>query len=588
MRGLVPGLLFVGVLWRVSTVVPQMSVLWFGIAVLSMAIPAMLALWHQATVRRLILLHQYQSGSLLHRWGNYRFLTILWLGSIAIFLCAAILLQSVHFTRVEWLLLIAAPAIFFVMQRAIESRAVKQFSAALYGKCWSFWVSTLLTTFALAFVWFILKNLEAQAQVRPYFERVHELQSKWSMVPTATVKWALDASAWGQVAIESLSYMVSDFWWRNLIVIVTLPFCIFYFISLSLSGLTLPVLEVNRVFIEPLTAESSPQRVGAARAALWAAISTMIIIALFEFFGNLDHRLRASDSPFAIKELPQCEQIDGKSYALNTSAALKALIDEGQGKMSGYQTNACVKLAAIEAQAAKGVDAYLDWYFSLGADWLRFAALLSGDVNLLLEAKFSQLVVARPEIVQLLPSVQNSYESQWSELISFKNQLFLDDRGCKVIGETSCKHRLLELEGSKARLVSGSGAGLISGALAVKVTAKAMSKASMKTASSVLAKVAAKKIVGKGAAAVAGAAAGMAVGSAVPVLGTAVGAIVGAGVGLLTSVTVDMAMLMLEEKVTRDDMRKDLINSVVESLQPYRETFNCNAIGNTPEKAVKQ
>ena len=52
--------IFVALLWIVSLQVPRLNVLWFGMATLLLAIPAMLTLWHQDTVRRLLELHQFR------------------------------------------------------------------------------------------------------------------------------------------------------------------------------------------------------------------------------------------------------------------------------------------------------------------------------------------------------------------------------------------------------------------------------------------------------------------------------------------------------------------------------------------------
>jgi uncharacterized protein YcfJ len=61
----------------------------------------------------------------------------------------------------------------------------------------------------------------------------------------------------------------------------------------------------------------------------------------------------------------------------------------------------------------------------------------------------------------------------------------------------------------------------------------------------------------------------------VPFFGTAVGAVVGAVVGVAVGVGIDIAALALEEGLTRDSMRKDLIESVTETLQPMRDMFAC-------------
>lgn len=233
--------------------------------------------------------------------------------------------------------------------------------------------------------------------------------------------------------------------------------------------------------------------------------------------------------------------------------------------------------------AARGVDAYLDWYFSLGAEWSRFITLLTGDVDLLLQAKFSQMVMSSPEIAEHLSVVQRSYEAQWEHLVGARsraldllsrNRLILDESQCKVIEEFSMTQVTAQWDTSQARLVSGSGAGLVAGVLAAKVTTKAMSKTAMKTAGVALTKAAAKKGVGKALATATGAVIGT---LAAPGLGTAAGAVIGAGAGVAVGVGIDLVALMAEEGLTRDDMRKQLLNAVSESLQPYRDSLTCSA-----------
>lgn len=41
----------------------------------------------------------------------------------------------------------------------------------------------------------------------------------------------------------------------------------------------------------------------------------------------------------------------------------------------------------------------------------------------------------------------------------------------------------------------------------------------------------------------------------------------------MVGVSIDMVALGIEEHLTRDAMRKDLIDSVTETLRPMRETF---------------
>lgn len=585
LRGLLPGYAFLGLIWAASAHVPRLNALWLGAFTLTLALPMMLALWHQGTVRRLMSLHQFQPGRGLHRWGSRRALGILWRAALAIVLSAAVLLQSVFFGRLEWLLMGLAPLLYLLAHRVFDAVTAAQFTQPIYGQRWSLRATQWLVTLLLAAAWVVARKLLAEAPVLPYAERIHELQSAWASAPSGTVKWALDAGAWGQATVEALDHLAGETWWRLLLALVVAPVSVFRHLSLSLSGLALPVVEVRRILSERLKAEHSPPPIGAARAALWAAVASIVVLMLFQLLGAMDHRLRTADSPLAIKPLPECERIDGKVYALNTAGALKALLDEARGQLAGHQATACAKLGEIEALATKGVEDYLNWYFSLGAEWSRFATLLTGDIDLLLQAKFSQMVMSSPEIVQRLPAVQAAYEEQWAQVVGARsraldlldqNRLVLDERGCKVIKETSVTPWTAQWEGSKARLVSGSGAGLIAGALAAKVAAKAMSKTTMKSAGTVLAKAVVKKSIGKVGAAGVGATVGTVV---APGLGTVVGALIGSGVGLVVGVGIDMVALAAEEKLTREDMRKDLLSAVSESLQSYRDTFDCKVVG---------
>ena len=153
-----------------------------------------------------------------------------------------------------------------------------------------------------------------------------------------------------------------------------------------------------------------------------------------------------------------------------------------------------------------------------------------------------------------------------------KNRLVIADGQCRVVAETRINPAQAALEKHRGRFAGSAAAGLAGGAFAATVAAKAMGKTGMKAAGKVLGKVAAKKAAGV----VGSAAVGAAVGSVVPGLGTAVGGAVGGVVGgLAVGAAVDMAALALEEKLTRADLKRDLMAAVTESLQPARDLFEC-------------
>lgn len=190
--------------------------------------------------------------------------------------------------------------------------------------------------------------------------------------------------------------------------------------------------------------------------------------------------------------------------------------------------------------------------------------MLTGDIDLLLQAKLHQLVLSGTDQAKRQLGVQNMYEQSWSDLMASRGDLqdllaqhrmVLNEQQCKVVKELPADTSAPKFEGYKARLATGSGAGLFAGVFAAKV----MSKASMKLAGKVLMKAAAKKGISKVGAAAAGAAIGTGVVPGVgTVVGTVVGALVGTGVGVVIGGTIDITMLAIEEKLTRPDMKRDL------------------------------
>ncbi|MCC7326375.1 MAG: hypothetical protein IT521_06180 [Burkholderiales bacterium] len=567
-----------------SVRVPQMNALWLGIATLALSLPAMLALWHHVTVRRLAALHQFRLGRGLYRWGSRRALAILLRAALAIVVSGVVLLQSAFFGPVEWVLLALSPAIYLVAQAVIETGSAPQFSQRAYSRRWVFWMAQVTVVTVLTVSWLVARYLLSDAPSLPLVERVHELQSGWAQAPSGIVVWALDAGAWGAASIEALGRWPDDRLWRSLLPLVFAPVSVFGFAALSWTGLSLPLSELRRVFGERLDAGDDPPPVGALRAAVWGAVAAVCAMAIFQMLGAVETRLAPRDSPLAVARIPECERIGVAVYKLNTLAALTSHSEGLKERMGGIQRAACEQLAGVETLAEKGVDGYLDWYFSLGAEWFRLATMLTGDIDFLLQYRFSQMVFANPELERRLAGAQADYERLWGQVIAGqeaarelleRNRLVLDESQCRVVNEFAVNPLPQQTDAFRTRLLAGSGAGLVAGAFAAKATAKAMGKASMKSASKVLSKVAAKKVLGKAGAAAAGSAAGAAAGSVVPGPGTATGAAIGALLGLAIGTGVDIAMLAAEEKLTRGDMKKDLLAAVSESLQPYREMFEC-------------
>lgn len=549
---------------------------------LLLALPAMAALWQQDAADRLLALHPYRPGALLHRWHARRLLPMVLRALLALVFAASALVQTPFMRWADWLLLAAAVPAYALLETACYRMGFTQFSTPLYAQRGVRRLVQGGLVVLLAVAWMALGWLDHTAAALPLGERVAQWQSGWAQIPSHALRWALDALAWSQAGMQTvLAALPADRRWQVLASGVLAPLALFGYSTLAVAGTALPLHELRRAAALPLTPTSTVPRWTPAHAGMWAAVAILAIWMWLDLAGHTEYLARTVPSPFAVQAVPQCERLGGQAYRVGTQALLAQLGERTQSELAGIQLQACERLAQVRALTEPGVDAYLDWYFSLGAEWARLAAMLAGDADLLMRVKFEQLVLQNPVVGSTLESIQRDYAAQWDTTMRSRNaviallesqRLVITGDQCQAVSTAIDHPPWLRLQGDKARLAASTGAALVAGTFAGTVAAKAMGKASMKVASKLLLKAAAKKGMGKAGSAVAGAALGSVV---APGVGTVIGAGIGAAVGLALGTGIDLALLAAEEKLTRADMRRDLLAAVDESLQPYRSTFSC-------------
>ena len=178
-RDLLASYVFLGLFAAAATQVTQLNALGLGLCSALLALPMAAALWHQASIHRLIRLQQFQPGRSLHRWGSRRSLGIFLRALLALGLSAASLLQSVFFGPLEWLLLGFAPVLFQLLRAAFSARFAAQFTARVYALRWSFWATQGLLTALLVVIWVLARYQLAEPPTQAYADRIHTLQSGW-------------------------------------------------------------------------------------------------------------------------------------------------------------------------------------------------------------------------------------------------------------------------------------------------------------------------------------------------------------------------------------------------------------------------
>jgi len=99
----------------------------------------------------------------------------------------------------------------------------------------------------------------------------------------------------------------------------------------------------------------------------------------------------------------------------------------------------------------------------------------------------------------------------------------------------------------------------------------------MEAATKAVAKLLGKRVGSKAVSALIGATTGAAAGSGGGPLGMVIGALIGLAVGILT----DEALLKLEEALDRDKFRQEIISSLEELRQEYKEMIRASLEGPT-------
>ena len=579
---LVRAYLFIALLAGAAYWAPKANVIWLLALAVALAVLPALALWHRAVVGSLLSLHQFQPGRGLHWIGSRLLLRKICGAVLALLLALSSILHASLFESRDWLVLALIPAVFASARFGLEGMLKPQFTGAVY----TFHASLRLAGWAAALVyvlgWVGMAAAVSDSPAGGLLDRVDALQMPWKSAASASARLVADAMAWKEAAWGSASAMAHRTWWKVALAVAIAPLATGVFVVLAMQGLALPKEEVRRGFSPGPSGADVPPSITPLGTGVHVAVLVVFLLILLQLAAQVEHALKAVGSPLAVSRRPDCEAIDGKVYKLGTLDSISKALAAGTAEAGYARASTCAALDSAQAAAAKPIDAYLDWYFSLPAEWLRIWKMLTGDLEQMLSNHLTQSLESERGLAEALARAQVGVRLQVDALDALQgkvrnlmadNVLVLDENACKVVRRDSIAQVLAarEDEALRLRTAGSAGAALAVGAVAGKVAAKAMTKGSMKAAAKVLAKFAGKKA----AAMSLSTGAGMAVGSVIPGLGTVAGALVGAVAGIVTSVGVDWAALAAEEHLDRVAMKDKLLGAVRETLAPERAALAC-------------
>jgi len=360
-------------------------------------------------------------------------------------------------------------------------------------------------------------------------------------------------------------------------------FALFYNFSFIVSGFLISKTEYRRVF-SPLDSDNAPAPVALSSIIFTSTLVTLIAFMLITSISHLEIAARASVATTDVvvkaerRVVTFAEEIDSVLYKTGTHRKI------AEAKLDALQKEA-ESIAAIKNQSRKAfegmrqnVDVYLDRYYSLPAEYLRVVGALSGGLEDSISNDLTTILMDSKAVENLdatfthemakQPEIWDAYQEQVSIILSGNR---IDNPDGKVIVLSDSATNPLGGPPESAVLVGfnqrvgAAGVGAVGGLIAAKVVSKVAAKGAIKFAAKAVAKLGVSKLAGGAA----GAAVGAAIGSFVPVAGTLVGSAIGFTAGVILGVSIDAALLQLEENYSRSDFKQQIVEAIDEQEREF-------------------
>ena len=261
------------------------------------------------------------------------------------------------------------------------------------------------------------------------------------------------------------------------------------------------------------------------------------------------------------------EVINGVMYKAGTLNKIQLTADIAYGAAKDDMINEVNKMYD---EILLNTDKYLDWYYSLSAEYSRLFKLITGSIEEYMAEKLKENLMDNITTVVNFDAADANIAKLQEDIDKILNENKITEKNALYSITTDINveniYNLAEIEpliDLKRRVIASTGGGLAAGAIVGTIAGKVAAKTGFKTA----AKAAAKAAAGKAASAAAGVAAGI----VSSVFTSPAG---GAAIGTAAGVAIDKGLLKLEETVNRQDYKKEITSSIEENRKQMLETIN--------------
>jgi hypothetical protein len=239
----------------------------------------------------------------------------------------------------------------------------------------------------------------------------------------------------------------------------------------------------------------------------------------------------------------------------------KQVDDERRQAMHDVDASVDEGLERIFSDVEKGVDSYLDWYFTVSGEYQRLMAVFAEDLAAAMREQLEEHLFAQSDfdtqLVRLDREVQHDSAERFAAMAPHLNAE-LGKAPCDIGGFVPAPLRQLDRDALRASAAATGGVGtgvVVSKALAKKTAAAVAGKLAAKKSFQTGAALTTKTLAKKGSSSLLSAG----LGTALCAPSGPVAILCGVTAGLVTWLTVDKALIELDEALNREDMRVDLL-----------------------------
>lgn len=586
MRACAAALAIFAALWVFSLYAQDLGAWVFGAAGLVLAVPLALTGVHAAAMRRHRFLHLFDRDGWVHAWLSGPVLRVAINAVLAIVLALGLLVRVIGQGTAEWAAVattaVTVPFVAWAWSRIAERQIAADYRLAVRTRVARIGGAALALGVYLALLGAPVALPEGMFR-STLVEQAVRLSVQWRLLEDFALGQLAVLGDWGRFAARVAAVA------GNVVLAWT---------AAGIPAAFLVTAEGRARAFSPVgQARPGPGVIG------WSAGILTIVVAFLYLpaLARTEVALRALPADRRPSEIfvTQVEEIGGQFFEPGTIAAITGRRIEAQAEAAPEVRPLLVAQIDAGFEAMEGnVDGFLDWYYSLPAEYAQIAHLLAGDFEGYLAENIGEyLSMGEPfaGLETLLAQFQTADDalrpalSQELRAIAAARQVTIaPGQPVAVTGQGEAAV-LLGLDGvsltgavadglTNRLMVSGGTAGL-AGALTTAAVAKLGARGVTKVAAKAAVKVAASKGVGGTAGAGGGAAAGAVVGSVVPGLGTAAGALIGGVLGgLAVGVGTDYLLVKLEEALSRESLRAQMLAALDASRQEMLGLINAEPV----------